>query len=109
MFTAIRTQELLGADIQMVLDVCAPLPSPPDVIRLALPYSNLIFLLIPFTILLQVLSSILQGTGDTKTPMYAMIVVNLAMVFLQFRKRKLAPAPTPRNPPPGRGDDDEDD
>jgi queuine tRNA-ribosyltransferase len=34
--TAIRTQELLGADIQMVLDVCAPLPSPPDVIRLAL-------------------------------------------------------------------------
>ncbi len=34
--TAVATQELLGADIQMVLDVCAPLPSPPDVIRLAL-------------------------------------------------------------------------
>ena len=33
---AVATQELLGADIQMVLDVCAPLPSPPDVIRLAL-------------------------------------------------------------------------
>ncbi len=33
---AVHTQELLGADIQMVLDVCAPLPSPPDVIRLAL-------------------------------------------------------------------------
>ncbi len=33
--TAVRTQELLGADIQMVLDVCAPLPSTPDVIRLA--------------------------------------------------------------------------
>ncbi len=32
---AIETQELLGADIQMVLDVCPPLPSPPDVIRLA--------------------------------------------------------------------------
>ena len=27
------TQELLGADIQMVLDVCPPLPSPPDVRR----------------------------------------------------------------------------
>ena len=26
-----HTQELLGADIQMVLDVCPPLPSPPDV------------------------------------------------------------------------------
>ena len=34
--SAVATQELLGADIQMVLDVCAPLPSPPAVIRLAL-------------------------------------------------------------------------
>ncbi len=33
---AVHTQELLGADIQMVLDVCAPLPSPPEVIRVAL-------------------------------------------------------------------------
>ena len=32
---AVATQELLGADIQMVLDVCPPLPSPPDVIRQA--------------------------------------------------------------------------
>lgn len=33
--SAVRTQELLGADIQMVLDVCPPLPSPPEVLRLA--------------------------------------------------------------------------
>ena len=33
--SAVATQELLGADIQMVLDVCPPLPSPPEVIRLA--------------------------------------------------------------------------
>ena len=33
---AVRTQELLGADIQMVLDVCAPLPSSDAVIRQAL-------------------------------------------------------------------------
>jgi queuine tRNA-ribosyltransferase len=32
---AVLTQQLLGADIQMVLDVCPPLPSPPEVIRLA--------------------------------------------------------------------------
>jgi queuine tRNA-ribosyltransferase len=32
---AVRTQELLGADIQMVLDVCPPLPSPPEVVRRA--------------------------------------------------------------------------
>lgn len=33
---AVEVQQLLGADIQMVLDVCPPLPSPPDVVRLAL-------------------------------------------------------------------------
>ena len=33
--SAVATQELLGADIQMVLDVCPPLPSPPEVVELA--------------------------------------------------------------------------
>jgi queuine tRNA-ribosyltransferase len=32
---AVRVQEQLGADIQMVLDVCPPLPSPPEVVELA--------------------------------------------------------------------------
>jgi queuine tRNA-ribosyltransferase len=32
---AVAVQELLGADIQMVLDVCPPLPSPEPVVRLA--------------------------------------------------------------------------
>jgi putative MATE family efflux protein len=54
------------------------------VIELALPYSTLIFLVIPCTILIQVLSAILQGTGDTKTPMYGLIGVNLLHVLLAF-------------------------
>ena len=32
---AVAIQELIGADVQMVLDVCPPLPSPPPVIDLA--------------------------------------------------------------------------
>ena len=32
---AVEVQQLLGADIQMVLDVCPPLPSPPRTVRLA--------------------------------------------------------------------------
>lgn len=32
---AVATQELLGADIQMVLDVCPPLPSPAEVVATA--------------------------------------------------------------------------
>jgi queuine tRNA-ribosyltransferase len=33
--SAVAVQRRLGADIQMVLDVCPPLPSPPDVLRTA--------------------------------------------------------------------------
>ncbi|MGB0114906.1 MAG: tRNA guanosine(34) transglycosylase Tgt [Ilumatobacteraceae bacterium] len=33
---AVDVQQQLGADIQMVLDVCPPLPSPPEVIRVAI-------------------------------------------------------------------------
>ena len=55
-----------------------------NVIALALPYSTLIFMVIPFTVFIQVLSSILQGTGDTKTPMYAMIVVNVLHVAIAY-------------------------
>ena len=33
--STVQTQQLLGADISMVLDICPPLPSAPDVIRLA--------------------------------------------------------------------------
>ncbi len=54
------------------------------VIALAVPYSTIIFLVIPFTVLLQVLSSILQGTGDTRTPMYAMILVNLLHIGIAY-------------------------
>jgi queuine tRNA-ribosyltransferase len=38
---AVHTQELLGADIQMVLDVCPRLPSPPEVIRLAVERTSM--------------------------------------------------------------------
>jgi putative MATE family efflux protein len=55
-----------------------------DVIALALPYSNFIFAVIPCAIFLQILSSILQGTGDTKTPMYALIAVNLLYSIIAY-------------------------
>jgi putative MATE family efflux protein len=64
------TMELLGAEH--------------DVVVLALPYSDFIFLVIPCAIFLQVLSSIMQGTGDTKTPMYALIAVNLLYLMIAY-------------------------
>ena len=56
----------------------------PDVIAQAIPYSNIIFLVVPFTILIQVLSSVLQGTGNTKTPMYALIGVNILHILVAY-------------------------
>lgn len=56
----------------------------PEVIALAGPYSDIIFLVIPFTVFLQVLSSILQGTADTRSPMFAMIGVNLLHIFVAY-------------------------
>ncbi len=37
---AVDVQQRLGADIQMVLDVCPPLPSPPEVIRRAVELTH---------------------------------------------------------------------
>ena len=54
------------------------------VIELAGPYSDIIFMVMPLTLLLHVLIAILQGTGDTKTPMYAMIAVNLLHVLAAY-------------------------
>ena len=62
--------KLLGAD-QSVID-------------LAGPYSDIIFWVMPLTLLLHVLIAILQGTGDTKTPMYAMIAVNVLHVLAAY-------------------------
>jgi putative MATE family efflux protein len=62
--------KLLGAD-QSVID-------------LAGPYSDIIFSVMPLTLLLHVLIAILQGTGDTKSPMYAMIAVNVLHVLAAY-------------------------
>ncbi|MBL8053759.1 MAG: hypothetical protein JNK03_10335, partial [Nitrospira sp.] len=64
--------------------VMEALGAEPSVIELALPYSTLIFLVFPCTVLIQVLAAVLQGSGDTKTPMYGLIGVNLLHVVLAY-------------------------
>lgn len=64
--------------------VMEALGAEPSVIELALPYSALIFLVFPCTVLIQVLAAVLQGSGDTKTPMYGLIGVNLLHVVLAY-------------------------
>ncbi len=75
---------LMALGILVSRPVMKLLGAAPDVVTLAGPYLDIIFLVIPFTIVIQVLSGILHGTADTRTPMYAMIGVNVLHVLLAY-------------------------
>ncbi|MBI3603529.1 MAG: MATE family efflux transporter [Nitrospirae bacterium] len=75
---------LMGLGLAFAPSVMQVLGASPEVIALAVPYVKIIFLVIPFTMLIQILSGILHGTGDTRTPMYCMIGVNILHVLLAY-------------------------
>ena len=56
----------------------------PDVQMLAAEYIRLVFLWLVWTTGLNVLSAIMHGTGDTRTPMEAIIVVNILHVLIAW-------------------------
>ncbi|HET6363784.1 MAG TPA: MATE family efflux transporter [Nitrospirota bacterium] len=47
-------------------------------------YTNIIFAFIFFTIAINVLAGIMHGTGDTKTPLYATLIVNILHVLVAY-------------------------
>jgi putative MATE family efflux protein len=47
-------------------------------------YSRIIFTFIVFTIAINVLAGIMHGTGDTKTPLYATLLVNILHVAVAY-------------------------
>lgn len=47
-------------------------------------YAVIIFSFILFTIAINVISGIMQGTGDTKTPLYATLIVNILHVAVAY-------------------------
>jgi putative MATE family efflux protein len=47
-------------------------------------YSQIIFSFILFSIAINVLAGIMQGTGDTKTPLYATLIVNILHVLVAY-------------------------
>ncbi|HUJ17173.1 MAG TPA: MATE family efflux transporter [Nitrospirota bacterium] len=47
-------------------------------------YTHILFGFIFFTIAVNVLSGIMQGTGDTKTPLYATLIVNILHVLVAY-------------------------
>jgi putative MATE family efflux protein len=65
-----RAAEFLGAgrDVQAMLS----------------DYTGIIFTFIGFTIAINVLSGIMHGTGDTRTPLYATVIVNVLHVVVAY-------------------------
>ena len=55
-----------------------------EVHQLLADYTRIIFSFILFTMSINVLSGIMQGTGDTKTPLYAAAIVNILHVIVAF-------------------------
>jgi putative MATE family efflux protein len=47
-------------------------------------YTRIVFSFIIFTIAINVLSGIMQGTGDTRTPLYATLIVNILHVVAAY-------------------------
>jgi putative MATE family efflux protein len=56
----------------------------PEVQSLLSEYAKIIFTFILFTIAINVISGIMHGTGDTKTPLYAVLIVNVLHVGVAY-------------------------
>lgn len=56
----------------------------PDVVALSGPYLRVVFLAFPLTLLVMMFSSMLQGTGDTKTPLYVTILMNVVHIAIAY-------------------------
>jgi putative MATE family efflux protein len=67
-----------GADAVVLLGAA------PDVVALAQPYLRIVFLAFPFMFLVTILSGVLQGTGDTKSPLYVTVVMNVIHVAIAY-------------------------
>jgi putative MATE family efflux protein len=64
--------------------IAALLGASREVQQILVDYTRVIFTFIFFTIAINVLSGIMHGTGDTKTPLYATLIVNILHVVVAY-------------------------
>ena len=73
-----------GAGVLWGGDVAQLMGAQTDVLAMASEYIRLVFLYLFFTTGLNILSAIMHGTGNTRTPMEAIILVNILHVLLAW-------------------------
>ena len=64
--------------------IAALLGANQEVQQILFDYTRVIFTFIFFTIAINVLSGIMHGTGDTRTPLYATLIVNILHVVVAY-------------------------
>jgi putative MATE family efflux protein len=47
-------------------------------------YLQIIFVVLPFTVLLNILAGVMHGIGDTRTPLYSVVLVNVLHVLIAY-------------------------
>jgi putative MATE family efflux protein len=80
---------LLGILISIVGYFVSPwgavfLGAGPDVLALAIPYLHVIFTVFIFTFLVNLLSAILYGTGNTQVPFRAGVLINVLHILIAY-------------------------
>jgi putative MATE family efflux protein len=65
-------------------DAVVFLGASPEVVGLAQPYLRIVFAAFPLVFLVTVFSGVLQGTGDTRSPLYVTTVMNLIHVAIAY-------------------------
>jgi putative MATE family efflux protein len=65
-------------------NIASLLGAPAEVRNILSDYTGIIFTFIFFTISINVLAGIMHGTGDTRTPLYATLIVNILHVIVAY-------------------------
>ena len=88
-FQSIILGIILSAGITLLgwlvgLRIMTFLGAAPSVVKLATPYIRIIFLVFGFTALVNILSNIMYGIGDTKTPLVSVILINILHILIAY-------------------------
>src|SRR5579875_2216056 len=67
-----------GLGLLIAKPILAAMKTPPEAMGLAVAYMRVIFLSLPFLILYIFVTSVLRGAGDSKTPLY-FLILNVAL------------------------------
>lgn len=74
MFFLVLSLIIAGIGFLFTMPILNMLNTPPDIINLAESYTRILFICIPFSFLLNYAMAVMRGAGDSKTPLYFLML-----------------------------------